>query len=308
MATHHGGGDASTAFSGSPETFRHDPSGTFTDSSFPTGWSDVAQITGESKAPQPSAVVIQTTDAFGHATQALATLPAIAESQGIYRPIDPADFYKTQVDVRIDQFSDVDPSVLVEDPNNPGFLLCGCPVGAENFVDWPIQVGFSNLDGSTDPSIQPAVGIIASAETHTWRLGAGTANVLADVDLGVQIEEGRWYRLETDFDAASGVLHGVVTDIASGDILADKMAFLADPKYSFAGGTYDPAIDGMFNSEAYFDGEHSLLVSTDPTLTNPGLAVIDNIDTFTRSPGNAWSGANDHGSAQWLDSILCDHG
>jgi hypothetical protein len=303
------GGNASTTFTGSPETFQHDSIGTFTYSSFPTGWYDTAQITGESTAPQPSAVVIETTDAFGHPTNALATFPAIAESQGIYRPIDPADFYKTQADVRIDQFSDVDRSVIVEDPNNPGFLLCGCPVGTENFVDWPMQVTFEFLDGKTDPSIAPAVGIIASAETHTWRLLAGTQNVLADVDLGVQAEEGKWYRLETDFNATNGVLHGVVTDIASGTILADKMAFLTDPKYAFGGGTYDPSVDGVFNAEAYVDGEHSLLNSTDPSLTRPGLAVIDNIDTLKHQPANSYGYGNDHGSnTQWLDSILSDHG
>jgi hypothetical protein len=219
-------GNASTTFTGSPETFEQDSIGTFTYSSFPTDWSDVALISPDSTAPQPSAVVIETTDAFGNPTQALATFPAVAESQGIYRPIDPGNFYKTQVDVRIDQFSDVDRTVIVEDPNNPGFLLCGCPVGTENFVDWPIQVGFSNLDGKTDPSIAPAVGLIASGETHTWHLLAGTINVLADVDLGIEADEGKWYRLETDFDAINGVLHGVVTDIASGTVLADKMAFL----------------------------------------------------------------------------------
>ena len=301
--------DAPT-FAGSPETFQHNSIGTFTFSSFPAGWSDVAQISPNSTAPQPSAVVIQTTDAFGHATQALATLPAIAESQGIYRPIDPADFYRTQADVRIDQFGDIDPSVIVEDPNNPGFLLCGCPVGTENLVDWPIQVGFSNLDGSTDPSIAPVVGIIASSETHTWRLLAGTVNVLADIDLGIQVEEGKWYHLETDFDATSGVLHGVVTDIASGNILADKMAFLTDPKYSFAGGTYDPVVDGVFNSEAYFDGEHSLLASTDPSLTRPGLAVIDNIDVIPHHTGTyGYGSGHDHGGdTKWLASILSDHG
>src|SRR4051794_36721312 len=221
-------GNASTTFTGSPETFEQDSIGTFTYSSFPTDWSDVALISPDSTAPQPSAVVIETTDAFGNPTQALATFPAVAESQGIYRPIDPADFYKTQADVRIDQISDVDRSVIVEDPNNPGFLLCGCPVGTENFVDWPMQVTFEFLGGKTDPSMAPAVGIIASAEPHTWRLLGGTQNVLADVDLGVQIEEGKWYRLETDFAPANGVLHGVVTDIASGTILADKMAFLTD--------------------------------------------------------------------------------
>ena len=72
MAKH---GKASNTFSGSPETFQHDSIGTFTDSSFPTGWLDTAQVRPESTAPQPSAVVIETTDAFGHPTKALATLP-----------------------------------------------------------------------------------------------------------------------------------------------------------------------------------------------------------------------------------------
>jgi hypothetical protein len=222
-------GNASAKFSGSQETFQQDSIGTFTYSSFPTGWSDVAKISPESTAPQPSAVVIETTDALGHPTKALATLPAVAESQGIYRPIEASDVYKTQADVRVDQISDIDRSVIVEDPNNPGFLLCGCPVGTENLVDWPVQIGFSNLDGSTDPSMAPGVSIVASAETHSWRLLGGTQNVLADIDLGVEVEEGKWYRLEADFDAPSGALRGVVTDIASGAILADKMVFLTDP-------------------------------------------------------------------------------
>ena len=246
------GGNASTTFTGSPETFQHDSIGTFTYSSFPTGWYDTAQVSLDSTAPQPSAVVIDTTDAFGHLTKALATLPAISDSQGIYRPIEPSDFYMTRVDVRIDQFSDIDPSIIVEDPDNPGFLLCGCPVGTENIVDWPMQVGFANIDGTTDPSISPAVGLIASAETHTWHLFAGTQNVIADIDLGLHVEEGKWYTLETDFEATNGILHGVVTDIVSGAILADTMAFLQDPKY----GNYDPSVDGVFNTEAYIDGEH----------------------------------------------------
>src|SRR5262249_51155866 len=158
-------------------------------------------------APQPSAVVIKTTDAFGHPTKALATLPAIADSQGIYRPIEPADFYKTQVDVRIDQFSDVDRSVLVEDPNNPGFLLCGCPVGTESIDDWPMQVSFALLDNKTDPSLLPSAGLVVSSDTHTWHLFSLTQDILADVDLGVEVDEGKWYRAETDFDAANGILH-----------------------------------------------------------------------------------------------------
>jgi hypothetical protein len=299
------GENASTTFSGSPETFQRDSIGTFTYSSFPAGWSDTAQVSPDSTAPQPSAVVIETTDAFGHPTNALATLPAVADSQGIYRPIESSDVYKTQADVRVDQFSDIDPAAAVEDPNNPGFLLCGCPVGTENFLDWPMQVSFAFLDGSTDPGHAAASGIIASAETHTWHLFSATANVVADIDLGVQIEEGKWYGVETDLDATNGILHGLITDKATGAILSDTMAFLNDPKY----GKYDPSVDGVFNAEAYVDGEASLVHTTDPTLTKPGLAVIDNIDPSNAGNAYTYGHGYDHGgNPKLLYRISSDHG
>jgi hypothetical protein len=157
-------------FSGSPDTFQSDSIGTFTYTSFPTGWFDPAQVTGESTSPQPSAVVIQTTDARGNPTQALATFPAIADSQGVYRLIDSANFYKTQADVRIDRLSDIDRSVIVEDPNNPGFLLCGCPVGTENIADWAMQVTFAFLDGNTDGRSyrRPGSDCCSDRHVHGW--------------------------------------------------------------------------------------------------------------------------------------------
>jgi len=291
-----------TKYSGSPYTFQDDPVGTFTYSSFPAGWYDVAQISPDSTAPQPSAVVITTNDSSGHETKALATLPGIAESQGIYRSIDLSNFYKTKVDVRVDQFSDVDPSVAVEDPNNPGFLICGCPVGSEDLLDWPASAGFALLDGNADIAHVANAGLSASAETHTWHLSAGTQNVLADVDLGIHVKEGKWYGLETDFDATSGELHGVVTDISGGAVLADKMVFLQDPQY----GKYDPAVDGKFNAEAYTDGEITLFESLDPTLTKPGLAVFDNIDSSNHGSAYASGQGYDYGN-HW-DGIACDHG
>ena len=71
-------GNTSTSYSGSPETFQSDSVGTFTYASFPSGWSDAAQVSPESTALQPSAVVIRTTDSFGSPTKALATFPAVA--------------------------------------------------------------------------------------------------------------------------------------------------------------------------------------------------------------------------------------
>jgi len=284
-------------FSGSPDTFENDSIGTFTYSSFPQGWYDSAQAVPDSGAPKPSAVVIKTTDAFGYSTQAVANFPAIADSQGIYRPIAPASFYRSAADVRIDQLPDTDPSVIQPDPNNPGFLLCGCPIGGEKLVDWPTQVGWVFLDGKTDPGDAPDAGLAVSGQTHTWHLFSLSQNIVADLDLGVPVEEGKWYHGAAEFDATKGTVHGVVTDITSGAILADKMLFLNDPKY----GNYDPNVDGKWNAEAFIEGEHSLLQSTDPTL-KPSLAVIDNIDVSSRLTYAAY----DHGcdSSRLWDGVV----
>ena len=74
-------------------------------------------------------------------------------------------------------------------------------------------------------------------------------------------------------------------------------------------GAYDPSVDGVFNTEAYNDGEVSLSHTSDPTLTRPGLAVIDNIDSLRQHQGHAFGHGHDHGSdPKWLASILSDHG
>jgi len=283
--------DSSKSFSGSPETFQGVSTGTFTYSSFPSGWKDVASVDPATTSPKPSAVVIKTQDAHGESTKALATFPAVALSQGIYRDISPTNYYNSQADVRIDQFGQTDPTVNVPDPEKPGFLLCGCPIGTEEVADVPMAVGFLALDGKIDPGDAPFVGLMASAETHTWHLVAGTQNVIADLNMGVTIQEGHWYRAQTDFDADKGVLHGVVSDISSGAILADKMLFLKDPKY----GAYDPTVDGKLNAEAFFDGEHTLANSHDPSLTQPALAVVDNIDPAKYSAMPVDGGHSMHG-------------
>ena len=308
------GGKASTAFSGSPDTFQRDPFGTFTQSSFPTGWLDSADVNrgvigptpteSGSTAPDPSVVVIQTTDASGHLTKAVATLPSVDVNQGIYRPIEDTTFYKTSVDVRVDQFGDVDHSVIVPDPNNPGFLECGCPIGAENLVDWPIEAGFNLLTPDAPNFTEtPAFGMIASSDDQHWHLAFLTTNIVKDIDMG-PVELGKWYGVETDFDANSGVLHGLLTDKASGMTLADITANVKDF------GAYDPKVDGVFNTEAFFSGEVSLINSQDPTLNHPNLAVIDNINSFKQNQGKAYGYGHDNNgnNTKLLDSIWSDHG
>jgi len=113
--------------------------------------------------------------------------------------------------------------------------------------------------------------ITASSDDQRWHLAFITTNIVKDIDMG-PVELGKWYGTETDFDATSGVLHGLLTDKASGMTLADITANVKDF------GAYDPTVDGVFNTEGYFSAELSLLISKDPTLHQPNLAVIDNID------------------------------
>ena len=309
------GGRASTAFSGSPDTFQRDPFGTFTQSSFPTGWLDSADVNrgfigptpteSGSTAPDPSVVVIKTTDASGHLTKAVATLPSVDVNQGIYRPIDETTSYKTSADVRVDQFSDVDRSVLVEDPNNPGFLFCGCPVGTENINDWAMQVGWSLLTPDSPNATETATAaVVASSDDQQWHLAFVTANVVADAPMGVPVKLGQWVGVETDFDATTGLLHGLLTDKASGMTLADMTLNAADF------GKYDPKVDGVFNIEAFTSGDISLINSQDPSLTHPDLAVIDNINSFNNQHrGNAFGFGHDHDiNTRLMDCISSDRG
>ena len=238
-------------------------------------------------------------------TKALALLPAVAESQGIFRPAATSDFYKTSADVRIDQFSDVDPTGLVEDPNNPGFLLCGCAIATKNVADTAMQVGFINFDGTTDPIHEPLVGVIASSDTRTWHLDALTSNILAEVDSGIPIQQGKWYGVETDFDAPTGALHATITDKTLGTTLYDNTILLSNY------GNYDPSVDGVFNTEAYLEGELGLLFGSDPNLNTPHLAVIDNIDTISQQQGHGYGlvyGHDRYASGGLLDWVMPDHG
>jgi hypothetical protein len=300
-------GKPSAAYSGTAETFQDDRTGTFTDSSFPTGWLDLAVTAHDPDAPEPSAVVIKTTDAYGHLTKAVASLPAGAGIQGIYRPIDVADTYRTQADVRIDRFGTYDPSGAVEDPNNHGFLLCGCPVGSEAFLDWPMSVGFLDLATPTsDPTHAPIIAMVASTLTGTWQLFAATDHVFAAADTHISVQEGKWYGVEVDFNAPDGILHGVITDKTTGATLAAPSLFLKSPSY----GHYTLADDGVFNVEAFIDTELTQAFGTG-THNIPGLGVVDNIDTISRSQGNAHAFAygHDHGSnASLVNCIMPDHG
>ena len=275
--SHHGKGGHFSR----PETFKHDAVG-----SFPNGWIDAALVDPANPAPKPSAEVVRTTDAFGHPTKALATLPAIADSQGIYRPIESSDFYSLHADVRVDQFSGFDPT--------PDLVACGCPPGTEIGLDFPMQVGFGQLQGTTDLAHVPTIAVLASSETGTWQILAATTNVLADIDLGLPVTLGQWYGIDVDLDALTGTLHDRITDAATGAVLNDTTVSLLDF------GAWNPAVDGMFDVADFIEGEVSLNHGDVPK-TPPGLAVIDNIAVRT---GLADAGHH----AQGFDGVWASHG
>jgi hypothetical protein len=187
----------------------------------------------------------------------------IAQSKGIYRAIGNSNFYSTNVDVRIDRFSDFDP--------NPDLAQCGCPPGTEIGLGWAIQIGFSQLQGTTDPSHTPTVALLAGARTQTWQLLAATQNVVADLDLGVPAVLGKWYGVQLDLDAISASVHTRIVDGSTGSTLLDSVTSL------LPFGPWDPAIDGQFDIEGFFGGEIT-------AETTPGLAVVDNIDVSIPEP------------------------
>ena len=81
-------------------------------------------------------------------------------------------------EVRVDQFSGFDPT--------PDLAACGCPPGSEISLDFPMQVGFSKLQGTADLSHVPTIAVLPCSDTQTWVLLAGTANVFVDIDLAAR--------------------------------------------------------------------------------------------------------------------------
>ena len=238
---------AGAAFVGPLENFE-----TQTVGDFPAGWSDNGTFF-------PSAVVVSTTDALGHATKALAPVPTVGGVQGIFREITPARFYSTRADIRVDRFSDFDPNF---DPTT-----CGCPPGSE--VDLSVGPTLSQSVATAHP---PAVQLYPGARSQDWRLFVGTANVVADLDLGLPVALGTWSGVQLDLDAVAATARSRITDLATGATLLDTVTSLS------ALGAWDPTIDGIFDVEAFVDVELS-------ARTTAGLWALDNIDASVPEPG-----------------------
>lgn len=80
-----------------------------------------------------------------------------------------------------------------------------------------------------------------------------------DIDLGLAVLEGLWYRLQLDFDAIAGQWHAQIADDATGTMLVDTTGV-------FSGWT---AASGLFDGVAFIEGEGSpnTTVGTSPWWT-----------------------------------------
>lgn len=122
-------------------------------------------------------------------------------------------------------------------------------------------------NGVSNWAYTPQLGIYASSLTRGWRLFSNNPSAIADIDLQVAADVGRWYTVSQSFDALLGVFHSQIWDTATGLVLLDTFNTLAG---------WDP-VDATFDSWAFIAGD----LSVDDTIGNIG--VVDNVNISATS-------------------------
>jgi hypothetical protein len=215
-------------------------------------WHDAGAVLPGNRVPSfPSGYVINTTDAFGHATKAVTTVGDLADSKGIYAFVPISNHYNLRADARIDRYSDHPES----------------PTG-----DWAMQLSFGQ-NGADNWASTPQAGIYAASLTQGWRLYVATNNFGLDLDLGVAATPGVWYTVAQDFDVFAGIFHSQIWDTATGTQLLDTFTTLSG---------WDPNDAAQFDAFAFFGGD----LSAEDTFGSIG--VIDNVNIVavtTPEPG-----------------------
>jgi PEP-CTERM motif len=171
---------------------------------------------------------------------------------GIYYPVPLSNTYSLAADIRVDRFND-----------HPTFPA----------TDFAMQLTFAQL--GTNLYTAPQVGIYASTFTETWRLFLipSDGNNGADIDLGLAVTRGLWYRVQLDFDSIDGGWHAQIADAGSGVSLVNQTGTFSN---------WTPSA-GLFDGVAFIEGEGS------PDTTIGNLALVDNINV-TATPEPATTG------------------
>ncbi len=202
--------------------------------------------------PLPSALVVNTTDAFGNPTRAVQIVEGLGSSKGLYA-VDGIPVLKTlQADVRVLQYSNGDPNTV------------------RPYLDSPVSLGFFKAD----PADSPFVNLYLDSGSHTWHLGYTGNNAIGpDVDDyslgGPQALINVWYTASLSWDTVGHSFTAQVFDTATGLTLVSATINLGAQ-----------ALPDDFNATMLWAGEASATLPPTPggaTLAN--ISQFDNINT-----------------------------
>jgi MYXO-CTERM domain-containing protein len=199
--------------------------------------------------PNPSATVVQTVDAFGQPTHALALVDAVGTPKGVYAISGEAPQMQVQADVRIQRFANTSAAAF-----GPA-------------ADSALNVGFF----VADPASSPFAALYVSATTHEWRLAYSGVNSNGNFDVGTGrfADPERWYTVNFSYQEAGYSFAARVSDTLTGNVL-----FLNT--VSFTG--FQPAATDHFNAALLWGLETSATVPPTPgQATLASLTVFDNV-------------------------------
>jgi len=193
-------------------------------------WQDATAFIDEPTHTGDSISVIQTTDAFGNATQAVQINDHIGTSGGLMSRVDHADIQRFEIDVRLDQR------------------------GNGSSPNWMSAVGFFQETDQTDFNWSPQAMVYASPNGR-FRLfvqnNDGRGSGSRDFALGsASWSLDAWVRISLEADTLNGVFDVQITDIATGIVLTDVSRTYAGWNTEF--GQYDlvSANDGEYGGNA----------------------------------------------------------
>ena len=163
----------------------------------------------------PSMTVVDTLDAFGHATKALQNVDGAGSPKGVYAPQATGSTLSVSADVRTLRYSNSDPGTVLP------------------WQDGAAMVGMFTANRASSPF----ASIYASSTTHGWRFAysgdATLSPLLDDYDLSAPALLDVWYHVALDIDRQTGSFHSRITDIASGVVVVDNVVTYANYQPSF---------------------------------------------------------------------------
>lgn len=204
-------------------------------------WADATSRIDAPTVPAPSALLIDTTDAFGNPTRALQTVDAIGTSSGVLAEFAPVNASRVTADVRIDQFTNV-----------------------RRGATWSAAVGFvQDTPGVEDFNFGPQAVVYAAVGTPTYRVFVSNDGNSFDFEIpGAVVALDAWVTIDISIDAAAGSVEASVSDPVSGAVLGEVAR------------TFDmwSAAEAQYDAVALFDGEYNTVGGT-----QGGLATFDNV-------------------------------